>query len=183
VLTLADCGVQLTVSYETPQIGLEYDFEGNLKPVRRTKDFVVLEPRRVVTSTNLLQNRSHSEGGVTVATEFYWPKPPSKGIGEKTAPLIEWKETRIEGLTPEPIVLRGFYSQTYRPGHHNFSEEFIFEPALEEGLSPALLSGLEAANVKLIHLSTGFLENRLTILGLDGEFRTLTGGGVKPGAP
>ncbi|MHC1769714.1 MAG: PEP/pyruvate-binding domain-containing protein [Verrucomicrobiia bacterium] len=184
VLTLADFGLQLSVTYATPQPALEYDFETGLKPVTVTNESVVLEPRRTLTSTNLLQQRSHSAGGVKVQTEFYWPKPPSRGIGEKTAPLVEWKETRIEGLTPEPIVLKGFYSQTYRPGHHNFSEEFIFEPALEEGLSADVLSALQAANVKFILLTTGFMDNSLMILGLDGKFRTLENDGAgKPKLP
>ena len=31
-------------------------------------------------------------------------------------------------------------SQTYRPRHHNFTEKFIFEPRLEEGTEPVVVS-------------------------------------------
>ena len=84
-------------------------------------------------------------------------------------------ETRIEGLTTQPILLHGYYSQTYRPEHHNFGERFIFEPRLEPGLPLAVLNELQAANIRLIHLyhdryGSG---SKATILGLDGKFREL----------
>jgi hypothetical protein len=88
---------------------------------------------------------------VKIDSSFYWPAPPSKGIADKTAPLAQWKGTRIEGVIAQPIELRGEFSQTYRPGHHNFSEEFIFEPALEPGVPSSVLAELEAANVQFIH--------------------------------
>ena len=69
-----------------------------------------------------------------------------------TAPLKRWGETLIEGLCPEPIILKGFYSQTYRPEHHNMLENFLFEPRLEPGISDTVLNQLEAINVRLIHL-------------------------------
>ena len=98
VLTLADLSVELTAHYATPQPVLQYDFDG-LKPGTVHEHTVVLAPRRALTSTSPLQQRTLSRSNLTVQTWFYWPAPPSKGIGEKTAPLIQWKETRIEGLT------------------------------------------------------------------------------------
>jgi hypothetical protein len=68
--------------------------------------------------------------------------------------------------------LRGYYSQTYRPGHHNFTEEFLFEPRLEPDMDPAILRALEAINVQAIHIVTGQANATLTILGLDGRLRT-----------
>jgi hypothetical protein len=76
-------------------------------------------------------------------------------------------------LTSDPIVLRGDYSQTYRPGHHNFSEEFVFEPGLEGSLPPGLLAELQAADVQLIHALVNFDRTQITVLGLDGQFRVL----------
>jgi hypothetical protein len=184
VFTLPDLRLELVAEYATPQPALEWDMDG-LKQVMVKSHAVVLEPRRVLTSTNHLQKRvASSADGMTVHTEFYWPAPPGRGIGDKTAPLVQWKETKIEGLTTQPITLRGEYSQTYRPGHHNFSEEFIFEPALEEGLSAELLAELQAANVQLIHVQFNFEEAQIRILGLDGNFRALSmsdGGKPKPG--
>jgi hypothetical protein len=70
-------------------------------------------------------------------------------------------------------VLTGYYSQTYRPGHHNFTEEFIFEPRLEPGLSALALAELEAANIQFLHVELGFVEPVINVLGLDQKFRKL----------
>jgi len=172
VLTLADLRLELSVKYATPQPSLQWEFDGP-KPILVTEHSVVLEPRRLLATTNYLQNRTASAEGISIHTQFYWPDRPGKGIIEKTAPLAKWKETTIQGLTTEPITLRGDFSQTYRPGHHNFSEEFIFEPALEAGLSQPVLDELKAANVQLIHVLFNFENAQIRILGLDGKFRAL----------
>jgi hypothetical protein len=179
VLTLKDLRVILTAEFAAAQPALEYSFDGP-KPVLVKHHSVVLEPRRVLASTNHLQTRAFEAEAVKIATSFYWPKPPGRGIADKTAPLVQWKETRIAGLTAEPITLRGEYSQTYRPGHHNFTEEFIFEPRLEQGLPPSIIEELEAASVQLIYVLwsgefafPGTPPSLIMILGTDGKFRTL----------
>jgi len=79
---------------------------------------------------------------------FVWPKAGLAGADvriapryyynvarafEKTASLAKWDKTTIEGLTSEPLILRGEASQTMSPGHHNFYEEFLFEPRSKKG--------------------------------------------------
>ena len=162
VFNLADLRLELVVSYATPQPALEWGFDGQ-KPVTVSRHSVVLAPPRVLTARSPLQERTAIAGNVKVRTSFFWPAPPDRGIGDKTAPLGRWKETVIEGLTAQPITLRGEFSQTYRPGHHNFSEEFIFEPALEEGISATVLAELEAANVRFIHLLVNFDRTELKV--------------------
>ena len=111
------------------------------------------DPSAVVTSGDLLQQRFvKSKGGKQIQIEFYWPPHPTGPTAGYTAPLQAWKETVITGLTEEPIILKGWHSQTYAPGHHNFWEEFIFEPSKEEGLSEIQRNELEEADVKLIYL-------------------------------
>lgn len=174
VFTLPDFRIGLNVQYATPQPVLRFDFDsGGLKQDSVTNHAVALEPRRVRTSTDPLQKRTASAGGISIETEFYWSIPSGFGIIQKTQPLAEWKETRIQGLTSEPIVLHGELSQTYRPGHHNFTEEFVFEPALEQGVTEKQIQELEAANVKFIYVQTGFEGDQIHMLGLDGKFRFL----------
>jgi hypothetical protein len=111
---------------------------------------------------------------ITVATSFYWPNPPTGAVAGYTAPLIHFVETHITGLTTDPIVLHDYYSQTYRPGHHNFSEDFIFEPRLDPALPAAIRDELDAANVQLLHVHWPGHENvTFTVLGFDGVFRKL----------
>jgi hypothetical protein len=103
---------------------------------------------------DILQQRFYASGDISVATQFYRPPPP-KGFGDwtnHTAPLIRWVETIIGGYTSEPLVLHGYYSQTYRPEHHNIREQFLFEPRLETGISQDTLDELQAQDIRLIHL-------------------------------
>ena len=104
---------------------------------------------------DLFQQRSFTDGQtVFIETEFFWPRPLDLVAGY-TAPLSRWVQTTISGLTTVPIVLAGDDSQTYRPGHHNITEEFLFEPALEPGLTQQQLDELQAADVRAIHVSYG----------------------------
>jgi len=103
---------------------------------------------------DVLQQRYFESLGVSIETEFYWPPPPA-GFPDwnyHTAPVVRWVQTVIEGYTTEPLVLEGYYSQTYRPEHHNLSEHFLFEPRLEPGISQAVLDELAAQDIRLIHL-------------------------------
>ncbi|MBN2269254.1 MAG: hypothetical protein JXN61_01485 [Sedimentisphaerales bacterium] len=103
---------------------------------------------------DVLLQRYFESDGISVETEFYWPPPP-EGFPDwnyHTAPLVRWVHTVIEGYTTEPVVLEGYYSQTYRPEHHNISEHFLFEPRLEQGISQATLDELAVQDIRLIHL-------------------------------
>ncbi|MBE0540903.1 MAG: hypothetical protein IH623_05920 [Verrucomicrobia bacterium] len=143
-------------------------------PETTTTELVVLEPLAELLPGSLLQQRTATKGNVTVQTSLYWPDDGDDFAAGYTAPLIRFVETQITGLTTQPIVLTNYFSQTHRPGHHNFTEEFILEPRLEPGLPPAMLAELEAANVQLLYLYLGFgPEPILRVLGLDQTFRDL----------
>ena len=103
-------------------------------------------------SGDMLQQRSFEDGKVFIQTSFYWPPEPTGPVAGYTHPLSSWVETIIEGFTTEPIILHGWYSQTYRPEHHNFFEHFMFEPRLEPGISENILAELAAKNIRLFHL-------------------------------
>ena len=68
---------------------------------------------------------------------------------------------------------RRYYSQTYRPGHHNFTEEFIFEPRLEPGLPASTLAELNAANIQFLYVDLGFVTPVIYLVGLDQKMRRL----------
>jgi len=94
-------------------------------------------------------------GGISITTGFYWPPIPPGIVGGYTNPLARWDETVIEGLTSEPMVLHGFYSGSYRPGHHNQWETVIFQPRLEPGMPEATLEELAAKNIHQIQVIYG----------------------------
>ncbi len=164
---LEDFPLYLMATYATPQPGL--DWRGEVTLV--TNDFVNLVRCPAPEEAKLLQERYLTNNAVVIHTRFYWPKEPTGIVAGYTAPLIKWDQTVITGLTSEPILLQGFYSQTYRPGHHNFTEDFIFEPRLEPGLDPAILAELNARNIQLIQVTGGLLGTPMRFLGLDGKMR------------
>jgi hypothetical protein len=153
VWTLRDFGpLLLSVEYERPVLRWEWD-----GPVATKSDEVQLAPCPPPGPGDLLQNRRYEgPNGVSVETSFYWPPVPKGPTAGYTAPLARWVETRITGYTSAPLVLHGYYSQTYKPEHHNFAEHFLFEPQLEPDLSPDQLAELRAKDIRLIHVCTGF---------------------------
>lgn len=104
------------------------------------------------------------DGGVLVNTLYHWPQPPGGFTAGYTAPLQRWEQTVITGLTAEPIVLTGEYAQTYHPHHHNFTEEYLFDPWLEPGISPDALQELADQDVRLIHAQRGGFGPDLVLL-------------------
>lgn len=89
-------------------------------------------------------------------------------------------ESRIEGLLSQPLVLRGYYSQTLwvhgRTGHEHI-EELILDPWLEPGLADDVKAELTARNIRLISFYSYYFgggSQTVTVLGLDNVFRSLT---------
>lgn len=158
---------RLTVDYQTPVPTISWAGETNT-----LGETVYLEPRRELGPGSILVERDLTVKNVGLQTSFYWPPPPKGIVAGYTAPLVKFVKTTITGLTSTPITLTNYYSQTYRPGHHNFSEDFIFEPALEPGLPPATQAELDQANIKLLYVRYGS-GDEIIILGKDGKFRPL----------
>ena len=171
LVTISDREIELWAHYASPQPALDY--EGN--PITVNQEVAILFPCATPAPTDLKQDRrlEFDKGAVIVDIGFYWPKYPGGILAGYTAPLVRWDRTTIIGLTSEPIELQGWFSQTYRPGHHNFTEEFIFEPRLEPDLPATTLQELESADIVLLHVTTGLLDAPLRILGADGRFRNV----------
>ncbi|HEY5911258.1 MAG TPA: PEP/pyruvate-binding domain-containing protein, partial [Verrucomicrobiae bacterium] len=167
-LTQADFPKSLGVTYAQPVPILRGG-----APYTTTNEAVALEVCPVITAADLPEERIFTNGSITIQTRFYLGAPPRDAIIIWTAPLLRFVETRITGLTTEPIVLTGYYSQTYHPFHHNFGEECIFEPWLEPGLSPAILTELDAANIQWIYVWSDYNRTIFWVLGRDGLLRRL----------
>jgi hypothetical protein len=96
--------------------------------------------------------------GVSIRTRFYmrW------GWGWDAPTSVQFEQTRIEGLTSEPIVLTGYFSQSVGGGAHLCPKNFLFEPGLEPGIPQKILDELQARNIRLIYYTTGARECRPT---------------------
>lgn len=170
LLTLADARIELSAKYPNPVPVIDFGPLTNSV----TEESVVLTRRPLTNAQSIEVTRTVPLEGGAITIRFYWPQPPQGASAGYTAPLVAWKETQIEGLTTQPIVLRDYYSQTYRPEHHNFSENFIFEPAMEPGLAPAILNELAAKNIRYIYVYWGGADqSTVHVSGPDGNFRPL----------
>lgn len=180
VRTLRNLFFELTTTWSTPQQYLGYDFEnGGFSPQTRTEEGVdlwgVCPDTLTPDSTFLPQDHTFAgPGGLSIRTQYWFPPPPRGITAGYTAPAAKWDQTTIAGITTEPIVLTGYYSQTYAPYHHNFGGQYIFDPRLEPGLSESLRSELETADIAfLIVIDNDGTDDELWASGLDGELRRL----------
>jgi hypothetical protein len=152
VITQRDFNERLVAIYKTPQPYL--DFDGAVKT--RSSDAASLIPRGELVPESALQTRRiQTASGVVFDPQFHWPDYSGGGfVIIKTFPLAAWDHTTITGLTTSPLVLTDDFAQTYAPGHHNFTEVFLFEPALDPGITAEQRAELEAANIRMIHVFT-----------------------------
>ena len=122
-----------------------------------------------------LQVRGWTNANLRITTRFYWPEEPRGPSAGYTAPWIGFVETHLSGLgkafTGE-IVLRADAAQTYHPFHHNFAEEFLFEPQRDPSVADAVLAALRAENLRALVVSTGFDQTpSIQVLGFDHKLR------------
>lgn len=154
LLTLRDASyLALGATYVHPVKKYLYNYAiGNIALTSSTTEYSRLVPVPEPQAGDILRSVTITSGtSVTIRTSFYWPPNPTGPTAGYSAPLIRWKETVIEGLTSEPIRLRGFFSQSYTTTMHNGTEYFLFEPRLEPGISPAILKELRQENIALIY--------------------------------
>ncbi|HUF60867.1 MAG TPA: hypothetical protein VMN36_02225 [Verrucomicrobiales bacterium] len=180
-LHLSDAYANLECLYARPQWTL--DFEG--KPGTTTKDETQLvemvtdeEPGSFFPWERQVEVRS---GAVTARSifdigRFYDQGEPAFIL--KTPVLLDWREgTTVTGLTAEPLVFTGHYSQTYDPSHHNFVETLWLDPEREPGMAVEVLEELRQKDIWLLRATqpSAFPEDpvRLQAAGFDGSLRDL----------
>jgi hypothetical protein len=152
VVTLDDLRLRVEVGYDVP-VPVS---DANVATEETTPLYVPWEP----TSQDLPEECCFNDPntGLSITTRFYvrW------GWGLGLPASVQFNRTRIEGLTSEPIVLTGYFSQSVGGGSHLCPKNFLFEPGLEPGISPQILAELRAKNVRLIYYTTGARECRAT---------------------
>lgn len=169
LVTVRDFMLTLEAKYATAQP--TFDFSG---PSTTLNDTVLLTLCPVIRSDSLLQNRAFTNSSqVVVRPQFWWPQPPKGPSAGYTAPNLGFVETRITGLTTEPLVLRARAAQTYSPGHHNFWEAFLFEPRLDPAVSAAQLAELEAKQIRQLVVEGGLDGVAFWVVNAAGKLRSL----------
>ncbi len=157
----------ITIEYAAPQYDPDY-WDGEL--VR--SDYVQLGAcphDTIITPAHPVRHHQAQVGAVSVDIRFWYPPQPTGVVAGYTAWLARWDRTILSGFTSRPIELRGYWSQTFRPGHHNFEEGFLFEPALE--VDEEMRAELELRDIRLVHVRVGYGEPYIKVIGADGRPR------------
>jgi Pyruvate phosphate dikinase, AMP/ATP-binding domain/PEP-utilising enzyme, mobile domain len=181
VRTPDDFFYDLTTRWATPVPFLDYPTDGSVGfiPGVRTDESVEFWgycPEDITVSADLPHVQASFTGpnGLAIETSYWYPPPPRGATAGYTAPAIKWEKTTISGLTAAPIVLTGYFSQTYAPNHHNFGGQYIFDPRLEPGLTADARAELEAADVAyLVVIDHDGEQDELWALGVGGALRKL----------
>jgi hypothetical protein len=152
IVTPDDLRISLEVEYERPVLIDDV----NMISTEETTLYQPWEP----TEQDYMETCSFDDPntGISITVEYYvrWSMMGS------TPTSVQFNQTQIEGLTTEPIVLTGFFSQSVGGGAHLCPKYFLFEPALEPGISQVILDELKDKNVKYIYYTTGARECRPT---------------------
>jgi hypothetical protein len=150
-----DLGFSLEAEYETPVAFLDFDATSQTRTAEDARLRRCLD-ERPLSELHLPVERSFSRDGVAIDADFYWPPFPTGAVAGYTAPLDRWIGTTLSGITGGTIQLGGYFSQTYRPEHHNFSENFIFDPHLEAEIDPAAIAELDQRGIQAVVIPQAF---------------------------
>ena len=172
IVTAEEMWFRVEAEYDNGRATIDY----NGVPTTTTGDFVQLTATcpgtfDLDTATSGTQRLSNGDG-VDIDVSYYYPEVES-GMIIKTFPLGAWGHTEIRGLTTEPIVLTKEASRSFEPGHHNFYEVFLFEPAFDD-LSSEQRQELLDRDIAQIHVTTTMSLGdppSFWFVGIDGEFR------------
>ncbi|MBP7050164.1 MAG: hypothetical protein KBE65_04040 [Phycisphaerae bacterium] len=154
VVTIGDFRIDMEVAYDQP-----VPVDLNDVTTDEAASLMLYQPWEPTADDEILEcSLDDPNTGVSICTRFYmrwswnWTSPTS----------VQFESTRIEGLTTEPILLTGYFSQSIGGGAHLCPKNFLFEPGLEPGISQQTLDELIAKNVRLIYYTTGARECRPT---------------------
>lgn len=150
---LSDAEMDLEADYAAPQPFVGWD--GVLSS--RTHDQALLEPKEKMQREAQPAILSLTAGSLKIESEYdYWKWFRSFYRGDYlTAAVAGFRETRLIGLASQPIVLRSNFAQTYHTGHHSWLQWFLFEPGIEPGIDPQILTELRAANIQAVLVVAG----------------------------
>ncbi|MBL90756.1 MAG: hypothetical protein CMH56_02970, partial [Myxococcales bacterium] len=155
MVTLDNLYITLKMEHSEELRTLDWDGFGTTKT-----ETVRLEPCRgdIIPENSLYRERTFDGYGFTdysIVSRFHHPPFPEGPTAGYTAPMEIWLDTTIAGFTSEPMVLSSYFSQSYRPGHHNFSEGFLFEPRADPNVTSEQLAELEEIDLLRIYWNWG----------------------------
>jgi hypothetical protein len=175
VFFLRDARWFLEVEHPAPVLVVDWSGESSWVQTEAVQLVGCPEP----TAGLLPQTRVASAQRFEVRVEYTWPPYPGGIVAGYTAPVHEFTKTTLTGFVDQPVVLTGWYSQTYRPGHHNFDEHFLFEPRLEPGLSAEVVGAFDALGARQILVRVASGDAEIYLVSAEGEVKEYAAVGGK----
>ncbi len=135
------------------EITLTVDYESAVGPYDPpvTTESLRLMPCPPETPADTYDPRVYENPEYTVTTSLFWqpfPIPPGSGWA-LLPPFARFEETRIVGLTSQPLVLRSPFAQTVDPAWHS-GGILLFDPWLDPDVPLAQLRELRDQNIRMI---------------------------------
>ncbi|MFT3709778.1 MAG: PEP/pyruvate-binding domain-containing protein [Archangium sp.] len=170
IITSSDLRFSVHTTWAQPQPIIE-QYPG--APTTATEEYASLvscPEDEVITGGHSRQTRTMTGSGISVTATFYWPPAPQGATAGYTAPNVKWVGTEITGLTSTPLQLTADFAQTYRPQHHNFNEDFLFDPFRDPATTAAQKAELMTRDVKWLIVTRN---SEFRAMGFNGQLRTL----------
>jgi hypothetical protein len=138
----------------------------------RTNETITLQPdpksrHDDETVTNMFIFSEHGTN-ITFVTTY---RIGSWEVYNFSPPLVGTLQTRIEGLTADPIILTNYYSQTLDLGHLGAGPQFLFEPRLQPSVPAAAIQTLDALDIRVFYVRQPGYAHWLMLIGADGVQR------------
>lgn len=171
------CTLQCTYATAQPELDL---YQMTLTDTTvDTTTLVQLDPANPTQPTSAQQKFRVSKNGASLDFQFLEGLPLMQGSPPmifKTLLLDRWlAPTTVGGGGLPAFSTDSDFSRTLRPGHHNFNEAMLVEPALDPALAESTRAALAAANIRYIYAFKDLLINidpdDIRLIGFDRTIR------------
>ncbi len=177
----SDPTMTLQCAYATAQPELDR-YSATLALTNTTLDtatLVQMDPTNPTNAFPAAQDYRVSTNGVQINLNFREGFPLYQGSPPfiiKTLPLDRWlAPTTAGGGSLPAFTTDSYFARTLKPGHHNFTEVVLIEPALDPALSEATRRALATANIRHIYtfkdIAIGMNPDDIRYFGFDNTIR------------
>jgi len=178
----SDPSYTLRCDYARPQPEIDHDGTGLVITRTTTTESTALyqlNPDNPNAPFPIPRKYTVNDRGIEVNLHFLEGVPLLEGSPPfiwKTFILDRWlSPTTASGPTLPAFVTDSWFSRTLMPGHHNFVETVLIEPALDPALSESTRAALLADNIRYLYtfkdLDIGIGSDDIRFIGFDDSLR------------
>lgn len=178
----SDPRYELSCTYASPQPEFDYDGTGMIlsqTTLKESTDLYQLDPANGESPFPAPRQYTVSDRGARIALHFIEGVPLLEGSPPfiwKTFILDRWlSPTTGDGGSLPAFSTDSWFGRSLLPGHHNFFESVLIEPALDPALSETTRAEFQAANIRYIYtfkdLDIGLTTDDIRYIGFDLRLR------------